>query len=1142
VQYQDYVGTNAQKTWHDLAGSQISGTIGYLHAAPTNFVTQIWRTLKVLLTWHQKGSPTPKQKGWAGFKNRLANWTQFFTQALTWWRIASRIAVPRVFVYDLKIRLADAPPIRLRGQKNLRYSRHGNPWHDISHLTLQQNVGLRKRSLALEVDMPYLCSTGAPQITQAPDALTGNGALLSLGALFARAITQIYCLDFKAPPYVSQHQSHARLPQAVRTQNGFVEPEKFWLNVQHNPPPLATGMVASGGSQDKKFTLQILLSRYKLAASQPTSPTLLIHGFGVSSQIFCTPTLPTNLVSHLLDKGHDVWLVDLRTSAALDSATLQTSLEEVAQNDIATAVQFILKMTGAEKINIHAHCIGSAMLCVGLLEGMTLPTHHSSAKARPLHEVVNRLVLTQVAPIFKVSTGNMLRGRLGALLKNYLPVKNWTVAADDSATPLERLYDRIAQTYSHQPLSEGACHEEADFAIDSATCNRISMLLGRNFSHANLSRATHQALGDIYGAYNLTTFVQLMQSALAGSLCDNSGEKLYTAPHQLARMAQFPILFMHGAKSQVFDVDTSRLSYQKITQARQDLGLDSNDNQFILLGDYEHLDVLIGERAHSEVFGYISDFFAGNNRTHYGRIVPEPAQPLHSVSPQPALVGPIIGWARPAPSATAEGAVDVRLWAQGQHSASDPILTARVFDTVTHQHTPLAPLDTYDASAIYCGDVRLRAGTRPGLEMITARQAESKQIFSELLGFVDKPWFKQILRVDGQASFVFGSCRFPGTLAERNLADAIFKPIAAQIENQVAANGTIQAGIDALLMVGDQIYADATANLADSKTPHERYRLAYQTAFSSPNLKQVLAHVPTYMAIDDHEIINDWRGMGSKKSLGNDYFVNGCRNAWDYQFAHSPSLGNAHKSRFWYEFELRGARFFVMDTRTERTLLKGNKEGVSGDLFSRTQYLALVQWLAGCAAQADVNRPCFIVSGVPIAPMFNQLVDEPELWQHEDGWGGYPQSLREFSEAVVHSGVKNLVLLSGDYHLSCASEVTFHAQNGKQARALSLVSSPFYAPIAFANAQRAEICTQAQSAEFVARYGMSYALLKTDAGQDAIYDENLNPDNREQIVTLNRNNFSRVSLKSSALGWQLLWQVFSEKGELCLEKTIHFAA
>lgn len=79
---------------------------------------------------------------------------------------------------------------------------------------------------------------------------------------------------------------------------------------------------------------------------------------------------------------------------------------------------------------------------------------------------------------------------------------------------------------------------------------------------------------------------------------------------------------------------------------------------------------------------------------------------------------------------------------------------------------------------------------------------------------------------------------------------------------------------DALLLLGDQIYADepspraqelAAATVVDARAPggeledFSEYALAYREAWREPALRWLLSTVPTAMIFDDHEISDEWK-------------------------------------------------------------------------------------------------------------------------------------------------------------------------------------------------------------------------------------------------------------------------------------------
>lgn len=110
-------------------------------------------------------------------------------------------------------------------------------------------------------------------------------------------------------------------------------------------------------------------------------------------------------------------------------------------------------------------------------------------------------------------------------------------------------------------------------------------------------------------------------------------------------------------------------------------------------------------------------------------------------------------------------------------------------------------------------------------------------------------------------SYVFGSCRyllrlFGGEFFDER-GDKAFRSILEQIDKN-------NQQIDAVIMAGDQIYADDLSVLSPDDAIDE-YLARYRTVFSQPNVRELMSRVPTYMILDDHEIEDNWPSKATDK-------------------------------------------------------------------------------------------------------------------------------------------------------------------------------------------------------------------------------------------------------------------------------------
>jgi hypothetical protein len=265
----------------------------------------------------------------------------------------------------------------------------------------------------------------------------------------------------------------------------------------------------------------------------------------------------------------------------------------------------------------------------------------------------------------------------------------------------------------------------------------------------------------------------------------------------------------------------------------------------------------------------------------------------------------------------------------------------------------------------------------------------------------------------------------------------------------------------ALVLTGDQVYVDATAGLFDPKVADDRFRLAYQAAFSARGPRLVLSRLPTYMRLDDHEMEDNWepwamvrepsrqdvKSLGIRAYLRNQRDTDPCA---DQQPVLWDSVG-----------EINGFPCFFADARSERSPREVLTVG-SGSLLGRDQELALDRWLA----ETTGAGPKLLVSGSMVLPRRLAVRDGSVAGSvrlegkaggvaaalRSDAWDGYPASLHRLLAGVYSRGRDDLVFLSGDEHVSNVTEIRIERQGAPNVVvAHSIHSSALYAPYPFAN-------------------------------------------------------------------------------------------
>jgi len=294
--------------------------------------------------------------------------------------------------------------------------------------------------------------------------------------------------------------------------------------------------------------------------------------------------------------------------------------------------------------------------------------------------------------------------------------------------------------------------------------------------------------------------------------------------------------------------------------------------------------------------------------------------------------------------------------------------------------------------------------------------------------------------------FVASCCRYPGLGFEQSRSDASLKEIARKMEA-----GHISPQF--MLMLGDQIYADATAGLMDSPSVLEKVTLTTRRAFASDGFRALTTQLPTYMVVDDHEITDGWSNdelainPEFEKAAEAEKAALRLRNTafstfTAYQWAHSP--GNGAAPGFNYHFDGPGSSFFVLDTRTQR-----QRYGATPRICAPEQLTALKDWLD--ERPDDVK---FIVTGSVVVPGLSdyETADGVPV-RAADTWQLAPQQRSALLELVDSCPSNHVVFVSGDYHCSAIATLTF--SSGRTAYAV--VTPPLYAPLPAANVHPSEV-------------------------------------------------------------------------------------
>ncbi len=354
---------------------------------------------------------------------------------------------------------------------------------------------------------------------------------------------------------------------------------------------------------------------------------------------------------------------------------------------------------------------------------------------------------------------------------------------------------------------------------------------------------------------------------------------------------------------------------------------------------------------------------------------------------------------------------------------------------------------------------RHREWLDPAWRSVTRQRREARSEVRRVAR-LSAPLLAALAAGDGatHVSFAAACCRYPGMAIDAPRIDTAAQELLAWSRSGDAAAPSFA------LLLGDQIYADATAGLVDSANPVERFVVRHLAATSRgrrsalghpwPSLGELLAQLPVYQTQDDHEYRDGWPGSGpleKGQAAGRARDRRVVRVAAEavraFQQMHMPTTLGSGGS---YAFRQGPVRFFVLDTRSERHV---DAAGISRLVGSAT-WLALERWFAdhngagclNCIASGSVLLPRLAIGSNPANPGEDTTAwsapDRARLLALLSRWGAEPLPRR-------------FLLLSGDYHLSAAMTVSI----GERTLGAAVIAPPLYAPLSYTNATREALWT-----------------------------------------------------------------------------------
>lgn len=1103
--------------------------------------------------------------------NRFINFARTLSRAGEIRTLCYNLAVTRSlksldFSYFGPVENSSAPQAKKRivGIKKLTYQRRANPWTQLSEVSLQQlpckadAKSLRQRKNTTEINSPtYDCHLLAKQQRQL--ALHGNTLALDMNYLTKAGIPLIRITQqqnqVKALVDLSSFATYAtrmllgvhfysfRAPDAPRPRKAT----RLAGKIPDLPMPTVQRILVDTIPDNRISTLikgqgvEIIVTHFAhQGASKP--PIVMLHGYSGSSAFFAHASTPDSLAKFMHQDQREVWLVDLRTSSALDSARYPWTFEEVSSTDIPCAISHIYDhYRGEVKLDLITHCMGSVMLGMSILRSDDLFEDNADQFFK---DRVNRIVFSQATPTVVFTQNNNFRSFLTNYLKELVPddYQFQLKKGEKAGQILDRLlytlpYPRPEYDLVNAPMSPS---QRAEFA---RTRHRVDAFFSRTFELANLSTESLYHIDDFFGPIHVDTIIQASRFSNHNVATNTHGHNQYVSRERLQKFwAGIPTMSFHSRNNGLIDFSTG----ERTKRIFQEAGVAYKS---VIIGDenYGHQDSIIGMRAYLDVFPLISDFLDAADHssdcdnstekpkttdTRQSWIVEAPAHgPIiidqdhrskddnyckimlgssaaRASQPYCIFIPVILGQTSLRLAGSDAGqqlqildhyvaqSLELSNTRSDEQTSRWHIVTLPNSMLLDPQSTisaknrddnayGLAALMIYHDLVELDGNLVIRAceqqqkngGSHQRMHTAqTNNHAELNIIIRQTIqNFIKSnrnvkhEFEKSVIEYRGPSkkskksvSFAVGSCQYPAGMLDKHVAYRSYQQLNQLLEPRQTEKPVLKSELkpEFVALLGDQIYADATAGFLDPSAKFDKFVMPYFRLYENPHVRSVLRKLPLYAMLDDHELCDNWEPVinnPSQQSELNKTLKSGVKSFLAFQRGqvnHQAMGGDAAQPPLWYSFKRNGFDFFMSDTRTERSARTAeNILQHETTIMRPAQQSAIEHWLLA----SDKHRAKFILSSSIVLPrhrLNHASHGSAANCIRSDGWDGYPVSLYAMLAMIVDRRIKNLVFVSGDEHIACYAEIqiTNHS-SGETAEATSIHCPGLYSPFPFANGQ-----------------------------------------------------------------------------------------
>jgi hypothetical protein len=486
-------------------------------------------------------------------------------------------------LYRLFLRYREGRPITLSGFKLIEDDPNHDPWRDCSRLLVRLLAGHVSPGSEQDDD-PRTLAAGVLRISPLRFARTvltmrgGPGRRLSAPIryelAFVRQLLAVYGgrvlpetqFDF---PTVTPGSTHLQGRAPGR-----------WHELPGRPALKRRILPFDAGDG-----CEINLHHIQARDGRPSrGPVLLVGGLAMRANSFYdTPSWPS-LVDALVAQGYDVWVENWRTS--IDLPARDYTLDPAAVYDHPAAIRMIREQTDCERLDAVAHCMGSASLTMSVLAGLVPELRTVVSSAVSFHIALDdrsRRRLSRLVPVMSL----FMRGT----------DPQWAARAPSAAAAGVARWARFVRRDYSNPVS-------------AATAYFYGGQPEALWQRANLDAETLDWLAREFGYAPLSFFRQIGRSAKVGHLVPVEDlpqlrdDRLAASPPDGTHFT-----FLAGLGNRFFLPEGQRRTWEQF-EAQQ-----PGAHAILELEGFSHLDVLVGRRAHTDVFPHILGALQANGRS-----------------------------------------------------------------------------------------------------------------------------------------------------------------------------------------------------------------------------------------------------------------------------------------------------------------------------------------------------------------------------------------------------------------------------------------------------------------------------------------------------------------------------------------------